>query len=59
MAPAKLVDPAPLTPAELFTALLPWIILCIILLIWGTGWFKACGRIRSSLGTTRFPNCTT
>jgi lactate permease len=41
MAPAKLVDPAPLAPGELFTALLPWIILCIILLIWGTGWFKA------------------
>jgi lactate permease len=41
MAPAKLVDPAPLAPGELFTALLPWIILCAILLIWGTGWFKA------------------
>ena len=41
MPPAKLIDPTPLTPAELFTALLPWIILCIILLIWGTGWFKA------------------
>src|SRR6201746_2325917 len=27
MAPAKLVDPAPLAPGELFTALLPWIIL--------------------------------
>jgi lactate permease len=41
MPPAKLIDPTPLTPAELVTALLPWIILCIILLIWGTGWFKA------------------
>jgi lactate permease len=41
MPPAKLIDPTPLTSAELFTALLPWIILCIILLIWGTGWFKA------------------
>jgi lactate permease len=41
MAPAKLVDPAPLAPGELLTALLPWIILCVILLIWGTGWFKA------------------
>jgi lactate permease len=41
MPPAKLIDPTPLTPAELLTALLPWIILCIILLIWGTGWFKA------------------
>ncbi|SDS93151.1 L-lactate permease [Bradyrhizobium canariense] len=41
MAPARLVDPAPLAPGELLTALLPWIILCIILLIWGTDWFKA------------------
>jgi lactate permease len=39
--PAKLVDPTPLEPEELLTALLPWIVLCIILLIWGTGWFKA------------------
>jgi lactate permease len=41
MAPAKLIDPAPLTSAELFSAMLPWIILCAILLIWGTDWFKA------------------
>jgi lactate permease len=41
MPPARLVDPAPLSSAELITALLPWIILCIILLIWGTDWFKA------------------
>ncbi len=41
MPPAKLIDPAPLTPRELLTALLPWIILCAILLVWGTGWFKA------------------
>jgi len=41
MPPAKLIDPTPLTSGELFTALLPWIILCAILLIWGTGWFKA------------------
>jgi lactate permease len=41
MPPARLIDPTPLTPAELFTALLPWIILCAILLIWGTNWFKA------------------
>ncbi len=41
MAPAKLVDPTPLAPGELLTALLPWIVLCVILLIWGTGWFKA------------------
>jgi lactate permease len=41
MPPAKVIDPTPLTPAELVTALLPWIILCAILLIWGTDWFKA------------------
>ncbi len=41
MPPAKLIDQTPLTSAELITALLPWIILCAILLIWGTGWFKA------------------
>jgi lactate permease len=41
MAPAKLIDPAPLTSAELFSAMVPWIILCAILLIWGTDWFKA------------------
>jgi lactate permease len=41
MPPAKLIDPAPLTTTELVTALLPWIILCAILLIWGSGWFKS------------------
>jgi lactate permease len=41
MPPAKVIDPTPLTPAELVTALLPWIVLCVILLIWGTDWFKA------------------
>jgi lactate permease len=41
MPPAKLIDPTPLTPGEMLTALLPWIILCAILLVWGTGWFKA------------------
>jgi lactate permease len=41
MAPAKLIDPAPLSTAELITAMLPWVILCAILLIWGTDWFKA------------------
>jgi lactate permease len=41
MPPAKLIDQTPLTSGELLTALLPWIILCAILLVWGTGWFKA------------------
>jgi lactate permease len=29
-----------LASREVWLALLPWIILCVILLIWGTGWFK-------------------
>src|SRR6202789_4459773 len=37
MPPAKLIDQTPLTSGELFTALLPWIILCAILLIWEIG----------------------
>jgi lactate permease len=28
------------TSAEVWAALTPWIIVCAILLIWGTGWFK-------------------
>ena len=40
MPPAKVIDPTPLSTAELITSLLPWIILCAILLIWGTDWFK-------------------
>jgi lactate permease len=36
-APAKTAIP---TSAEVARSLLPWIIVCIILLIWGTGWFK-------------------
>ena len=41
MPPAKVVDSTPLSTPELITSLLPWIILCVILLIWGTDWFKA------------------
>jgi len=26
---------------EIWAALLPWIIVCAVLLVWGTGWFKA------------------
>src|ERR1700720_4038482 len=29
------------TTAEVWRALTPWIIVCAVLLIWGTGWFKA------------------
>jgi lactate permease len=29
------------TSAEVWRAITPWIIVCAVLLIWGTGWFKA------------------
>jgi lactate permease len=29
------------TTEQIWLALLPWIIVCAVLLIWGTGWFKA------------------
>lgn len=29
-----------LTQAEVWSSVLPWIIVCAVLLIWGTGWFK-------------------
>ncbi|PJG52951.1 lactate permease [Bradyrhizobium forestalis] len=40
MAPAKPLDKTPLTQAELWSALLPWIIVCVVMLVWGSGWFK-------------------
>src|SRR5881394_833894 len=41
MSAPKTMDKTPLTQAQLWSALLPWIIVCIVMLIWGTGWFKA------------------
>src|ERR1700748_2324354 len=40
MAAAKPMDKTPLSQRELWTALLPWIIVCIVMLIWGNGAFK-------------------
>jgi lactate permease len=40
MATAKPLDKTPLTQSELWSALLPWIIVCIVMLIWGNGAFK-------------------
>ena len=37
-APAKTGTP---TSAEVMRSLLPWIIVCVVLLVWGTGWFKS------------------
>jgi lactate permease len=41
MTPAKPMDKTPLTQGELWSALLPWIIVCVVLLIWGNGAFKS------------------
>ncbi|MFK4510536.1 L-lactate permease [Bradyrhizobium daqingense] len=41
MAAAKPLDKTPLTQSEMFNALLPWIIVCVVMLIWGNGGFKA------------------
>jgi lactate permease len=40
MTAAKPMDKTPLTQAELWGALLPWIIVCVVMLIWGNGSFK-------------------
>src|SRR5690242_20651131 len=40
MAAAKPLDTRKLSQGELWSALLPWIIVCIIMLIWGNGAFK-------------------
>src|SRR6201994_254584 len=41
MAKATPLDKTPLTQGELLSALLPWIIVCVLMLIWGNGAFKA------------------
>ncbi|WP_439371196.1 L-lactate permease [Bradyrhizobium sp. DASA03120] len=40
MGAAKPLDKTPLTQSEMWSALLPWIIVCIVMLIWGNGAFK-------------------
>jgi len=40
MAAAKPLDKTPLSQSELWRSLLPWIIVCIVMLIWGNGAFK-------------------
>ena len=40
MKPVKAMNKTPLTQAQLWSALMPWIIVCIIMLIWGNGSFK-------------------
>jgi lactate permease len=38
--PAAAVDKAKPTTAAVWAAFLPWIVVCAVLLTWGTGWFK-------------------
>jgi lactate permease len=40
MTAQKPMDRTPLTQAQLWSALLPWIIVCVVMLIWGNGAFK-------------------
>ena len=40
MTAATPLDKTPLTQAQLWSALLPWIIVCVVMLIWGNGAFK-------------------
>jgi lactate permease len=41
MTAPKPMEKTSLTQAELWTALLPWIIVCVVMLVWGNGGFKA------------------
>jgi lactate permease len=40
MTAPKPMDKTPLTQSELWSALLPWIIVCVVMLVWGNGAFK-------------------
>jgi lactate permease len=40
MTAPKPMDKTPLTQGQIWSALLPWIIVCIVMLIWGNGSFK-------------------
>jgi lactate permease len=40
MSAIKTIDKTKLTQAQLWSALMPWIIVCIVMLIWGNGAFK-------------------
>ena len=40
MTAPKPMDKTPLTQSQLWSALLPWIIVCVVMLVWGNGAFK-------------------
>jgi lactate permease len=52
MKPVKPLDKTPLTQGELWGSLLPWIIVCIVMLIWGNDAFKVWAN---SIFTWNFP----
>jgi lactate permease len=56
--PVKPMSTEKLTSAQVWSALTPWIILCVILLVWGTNWFKG---IVNPIFSWNFPvpDCTT
>ena len=58
MKAAKPLDTTKLSQAQLWSALLPWIIVCVVMLIWGNGAFKTWAN---SIFTWNypFPSCTT
>ncbi len=39
--PATTMSTEKVTTAEMWKGLMPWIIVCAVVLVWGTGWFKA------------------
>jgi lactate permease len=40
MPPPKPANTRPVTSAEMWRGILPWLIVCIVLLVWGSDWFK-------------------
>src|SRR3954466_5544275 len=51
MPPPRPLGPQPST-AQIWGSLVPWIIVCAVLLVWGTGWFKA---LVNPIFTVNFP----
>src|SRR5213080_1827145 len=41
MQPVKTIDTTKLSQGQLWSALLPWIIVCVVMLVWGNGGFKS------------------
>jgi lactate permease len=38
--PAKTMSTAKVTPAEMWRGIMPWLIVCVVLLVWGSDWFR-------------------